>query len=429
MAQTSHFLESIASGTRNLLLSAPWETWAAESTWPRQLAKFVWLRWSQKVLPTARAQDLNLFLSMTSKEFELALESLIQTKGADLPIDKRKQMQRLLFSSQDLARNAFRRSEDTKGKTTPEWFVPTRQEDLFELVPHGIPKHCPVELVLKGKLLLTKLLEQNSWSESWKASVPTTSPVEPDGKPIPKRSFNYRFFPNYQCVEAIAKHKQTLLDWRESINHSGIAPILKANHENDAAWLIHGYINGMGLWDLVHEIHRYPSAQSFKRATRWVKRFAILIGKCHSANAVHAAINPKSFQIIKDSKRNVTTAALVDLGVGRIAWETILSEGKRVRISSLPPGHPWYYASPQYRKGFVPGPTDDVHALGILWYHILQGNFQAPPPGNLGWADPLLERGFSPSHAKVLSRAISPMSEKRQSTAIEMAAEIDDLAK
>jgi len=429
MAQTSHFLESIASGTRNLLLSAPWETWVAESTWPRQLAKFVWLRWSQKVLPSDRAKDLNLFLSMTDKEFDLALDSLIQTKGADLPIEKRKQMQRLLLSSQDLARNAFRRNEDIRGKTTPEWFVPTSPEDLFELVPHGIPIHCPGELVLKGKLLLSKLLEQNSWSESWKAYIPSSSPVGPDQKNIPKRTVNFRLFPNSQGVEAMAKHRQTLLDWRESINHSGIAPILKANHENDAAWIIHGYKKGIGLWDLVREIHRHPSAQSFKRAARWIKRFAILIGECHSANAVHAAINPKSFHIIKDTERNVTTAALVDLGVGRIAWETILSEGKRVRISSLPPGHPWYYASPQYRKGFVPGPTDDVHALGILWYHILQGDFQAPPPGNLGWADPLLERGFSPSHAKVLSRAISPMSERRQSTAKELAAEIDELAK
>lgn len=432
MPQTSHFLESIASGTRNLLLSAPWESWEKESTWPRQLAKFVWLRWSQKVPQSGRSKDLDLFLSMDSKALELASASLIQTKGADLPFEKRYQMQSLLLSAQDLARGAFRRSEDARGKSTPEWFVPTGPEDLFELIPPGIPKHRPEEPVLEGKLILSRLLEQTSWAESWKARIPTQAVSSKGRAPAkaPKaRTVTFRLFPTPQGVEAMAKHRQTLLDWRESLKHRGIAPILKANHGSQSAWMIHGYHGGISLWDLVHEIHRYPSAESFNRAARWVKRFAILIGKCHSANAVHAAINPKSFQIIKDPKRNVTTAALVDIGVGQIAWETILAEGKRVRLSSLPAGHPWYYASPQFRRGMLPAPTDDVHALGLLWYHILQADFQAPPPGNLGWAEPLLKRGFSTTHAKVLSRAISPMSEKRQATAAELAAEIDELAK
>lgn len=428
MAQSSHFLESVASGTRNLLLSAPWESWMKESTWPRQMAKFVWLRWSQKVPQSELPNDLNLFLSMDPKKFELALESLIQTRGSDLGIEQRNQMQRLLISCQDLARNPFRRPEDPKGKTTPGWFTPNGPEDLFELIPPGVPAHFPGENVLDGKLILSRLLEQNSWSESWKATIPEVGIKDTSEKKTRSHAVIFRHFPTLQGVEAMAKCRQTLLDWKEKIQHPAIAPIFKAKHDNQTAWIIQGYKQGIGLWDLVHEIHRYPSAQGFNRAARWVKRFAILIGKCHSANAVHAAINPKSFQIIKDSKKNVSTAALVDLGVGRIAWETILSEGKRVRTSNLPAGHPWYYASPQFRKGFIPGPTDDVHALGILWYHILQADFQAPPPGNLGWADHLLERGFSPTHAKILSKAISPMSEKRQSSAMELAAEINELS-
>ena len=186
MAQTSHFLESIASGTRNLLLSAPWETWVAESTWPRQLGKFVWLRWSQKVLPSDRAKDLNLFLSMTDKEFDLSLDSLIQTKGADLPIEKRKQMQRLLLSSQDLARNAFRRNEDIRGKTTPEWFVPTSPEDLFELVPHGIP------FIARG----TWFSKVNYYCPNCLNKIPGPNPGKHTFPPSPQLALTKKTFPN-----------------------------------------------------------------------------------------------------------------------------------------------------------------------------------------------------------------------------------------
>ena len=432
MPQSSHFLDSIASGTRNLLISAPWETWQLESTWPRQLAKFVWLRWSQKVPEPERAKDLDLYLSLDSKGLSLALESLLQSKGANLPPEKQSQMEYLLLSAQDLARLAVRRNSDLKGKTCPDWFLPTGPEDLFELIPPGIPKHRPGDFIFEGRLQVSRLLEQNSWSESWKAHSdvgPNTSGEENPEKGMKQPPVLLRLFPNVQGIKAMTSHRQTLLDWRESIIHPAIFPILKANNGNEAAWIIQGYNSGVGLWELVHEIHRQPSAENYHRAARWIKRFAILIGKCHKANAIHGAINTKSFQIIKDKQRNVTTAALVDLGVGRIAWESILAEGHRIRISSLPPGHPWFYASPQFRKGLVPGPTDDVHALGLLWYHLLQADFQAPPPGNLGWAEPLLKKGFSPMHAKVLSRAISPLSEKRQSNAMELAAEIDELAK
>ena len=120
---------------------------------------------------------------------------------------------------------------------------------------------------------------------------------------------------------------------------------------------------------------------------------------------------------------------MVDLGVGLIALETVLEEGKRTRSALLTPGHPWHYGSPQWKKGLAPVPTDDVHALGMLWFHILMNDFQAPPPGDMNWADKILEMGFSPKHARIISRAISPMAQKRQGSAVELANEIEDLVK
>lgn len=433
MPKYPDFLESMASGVRSLLLSAPWDSWVPEFTWSRQLAKAVWLRWSQKVEKDHRSGDLDEFLGMDPVALSMAIESLVQSKGTDLSPEMRYCMQSLLMSSQDLVRNSFRRSKDPNGNTTPKWFVPTDPVDLSDLIPHGIPQHRPEEFALDGKLALKQLLDLNSWAESWKADSTTNrgNGIRKNGKPatLPKLSVIYRLFPTKSSVEAMTRQRNNLLEWRESLNSLGIFRILKANHDGDIAWLIHGYQGGWSISNLVHEIHKDASAESFQRLARWIKRFATLIGQCHAVGAVHGIIHPKSFQMVKDPKQQVAKAVLVDLGVGLIALETVLEEGKRTRSALLTPGHPWHYGSPQWKKGLAPVSTDDVHALGMLWFHILMNDFQAPPPGDMNWADKILEMGFSPKHARIISRAISPMAQKRQGSAVELANEIEDLVK
>ncbi len=433
MPKYPNFLESLVSSARSLLVSAPWDSWMSEFTWSRQLCKAVWLRWSQKVENNLLSADMNAFLGMDSTALSLAIESLVQSKGADLSPEMRYCLQSLLLSSQDLARNAFQRSKDPDGLTTPKWFEPKDPLDLADLIPQGIPQNRPNEPVLLGKLALKKLVELTPWTESWQANSKPypLSAIRKIGNPDSPQGLSvvYRMFPNKTSVEAMTRQRNQLLEWRESLNTPGIIRILKANHDGNTAWLVHEYQSGWSIFHLVQEIQTAPSPEGFNRLARWIKRFSTLIGQCHAKGAVHGLIHPKSFQIVRDPKQQVAKGVLVDLGVGPIALETVLDEGKRTKTSNLNPGHPWHYGSPQWKKGLSPGPTDDVHALGMLWFQMLVNDFQAPPPGDLNWADTILDLGFSPKHARIISRAISPLAQKRQGSAVELANEIELLVK
>lgn len=427
MNRPSVFLESLAAGVRSLLQTAPWAQWQTEQTWTKNLAKAVWLRWSQRVEEANRVADLDEFLQTNDESIAVSAEQLVQSKGQELRPEDRYRLQSVLLSARDIVRAHFRRQNEPRGKSTPDWFRPQSPEDLVPILPGGIPFHRPDEPALQGKLQLSRILSLNSWEECWKARVATE--VNPgDG---PGRAVVLRIFQGEAAKKAMTQNRSILVDSRDKIHFPSTTRLLKANQTDDFAWVIHEYQSGTGIYDLVQEIHHRSSKEVYPRVARWVKRFATLVTKPHTLAParVHGLLHPDSFLLITDTEEKTAQPALVDWGIGPIALESVIAEGAGVKSSWLPPGHPWFYTSPQIRRGGAPTPNDDVYALGMIWYHMLLNDFSAPPPGDLSWAEELLSKGFQPSHARVISRAISASAERRPHNAAELGLAINELVK
>gem|GEM_PF-6220480 len=427
MNRPSVFLESLASGVRSLLQSAPWSHWHNELTWTKNLAKGVWLRWSQRVEERQRFADLNLLLESSDETTSVHAEQLVQSKGIELTAEDRYRLQSLLLSARDIARGHFRRQTDPRGKSTPDWFNPKAAEDLVDILPGAIPFHRPDEPALQGKLHLSRLLLLNSWTETWKARVASEAPP-PNGQGAP---VVLRIFQGESAIKAMKQVRPILMDIREKIQFPNTSRLLKANQNEDFAWVVHDYQSGTGIADLVQEVHGHQAKDVFPRLARWAKRFANLVAKPHTDKPpkVHGLLHPESFLLLTDQEEKTAQAGLVDWGIGSIALDSVLSEGARAKPAWLPSGHPWFYTSPQLRRGAIPAPTDDVYALGMIWYHMLLNDFRAPPPGDVSWAEPLMAKGFQPGHARILSRSISAAAERRPFNAAELAHAISELAK
>lgn len=421
------FLESLASGIRTALQTAPWPQWQSDYGWTKNLAKAVWLRWSQRVEAGQRVDDLNQLLVSSDEEHAQNCEHLVQSKGQELRPEDRYRMQSALLSARDLARVHFRRQGEPRGKSTPEWFKPIEAEDLVPIFPCGIPFHRPDEPALEGKLQLSRILALNTWSETWKARLAgEVNPSEGPGRPVVLRMYS-----GQEAVKLMGRDRKILLEIREKLHFPNILRLLKANKSDEYAWIIHEYQGGTGLADLVNDMHHHSSREVFSRLARWAKRFAALVAKPHTMPVphVHGLLCPDSFVVVSDSEEKNVHPVLVDWGLTPLALEPVLNEGSRVKSSWLPPGHPWFYTSPQVRRGAPPKPSDDVYSLGMIWYHMLLNDFRAPPPGDLSWAEGLMSRGFQPGHARIVSRAISASAERRPFNAAELAQAISELAK
>src|SRR5262249_51202946 len=58
--------------------------------------------------------------------------------------------------------------------------------------------------------------------------------------------------------------------------------------------------------------------------------------------------------------------------------------------------HTPLYASPeQQRPNAPPVPSDDVHALGVIWYQLLVGDLGVPAPTGRRWQDVLRRRSVT----------------------------------
>src|SRR5262249_49432275 len=63
--------------------------------------------------------------------------------------------------------------------------------------------------------------------------------------------------------------------------------------------------------------------------------------------------------------------------------------------TALRGSHTPLYASPQQMRGEPPDPRDDVHALGVIWYQLLAGDFSVGAPAGSAWRNALTQRGLS----------------------------------
>ena len=83
------------------------------------------------------------------------------------------------------------------------------------------------------------------------------------------------------------------------------------------------------------------------------------------------------------------------------------------------------YASPQQMRGdALAHPSDDVYALGVIWYQLLTGDLTVGRPGGEAWKKRLGERGMTPALLGVLASCFEDQRDDRPGDGIELAASL-----
>jgi hypothetical protein len=78
-------------------------------------------------------------------------------------------------------------------------------------------------------------------------------------------------------------------------------------------------------------------------------------------------------------------------------------------------------------RGAPPDPRDDVHALGVIWYQMLVGDFSEGAPTGLDWADELRHQGVDDRLVRLLGACVATKAQNRPPDALAVAERIESV--
>jgi serine/threonine protein kinase len=125
-----------------------------------------------------------------------------------------------------------------------------------------------------------------------------------------------------------------------------------------------------------------------------------------------------------------TEFLITDFGIGGVVASQALEQTRRgttsqPMLTSLKGAHTPLYASPEQKRGEPPDPRDDVHALGVIWYQLLIGDFSEGAPSGGGWKRDLRNRGVSDKILDLIESCFEAKAEHRPLNAAVVAEQLN----
>jgi formylglycine-generating enzyme required for sulfatase activity len=368
------------------------------------VARDVW-EWWGKGTPAVQLRDEVQAVGQLSEPEALRLAAQAVTEEAkQQPPQQRDQVAVWLAQVPAAVRATQRRPADPSGRTVSAAFPLEKPADLLPLLPARLPRFSKGDRPggLGGDWTLEELLGTGGFGEVWKAVHPSLPP------------WAVKF-----CLDASAKrslqNEATLLGRviREG-THPGIVRLMHTSLSSEPPLLAYEFVGGGELTALVRDWHLAPPANHVEMAAKLMHQLAGIVAFAHRLKPaiVHRDLKPANVLLERKDKGVILRVA--DFGIGGVAAE----RGSGHTLATMLSGsHTPLYASPQQKKGERPDPRDDVHALGVIWLHLLTGDL-ALEPGY--WRDALHGRDVPQPMLDVLQSCLALRAEQRLPSAIEL---------
>jgi serine/threonine protein kinase len=271
----------------------------------------------------------------------------------------------------DTIRKPLKRAEDPTGTTVPREFSVETPEKFLEVLPRRVPRFRGGQAVPgRSDWVLVRWLGAGGFGEVWLAAH----------RRIPNRFGAVKFGIDLSRKQReLLTHEARLaavaLDRKP---HPGLVPLLDTELGGETPWLMYEYIGGGDLTDLMLAWQQLPPAGRINAAVGRLRELAEAIAALHRLQppVVHRDLKPAN--ILRDSR--TFQLRVTDFGIGGIAVENQVGRKRDSMLTELRGAHSLLYASPQQQRGAAPDPRDDVHALGVLAFHMLTGRLTSGVP-------------------------------------------------
>lgn len=317
-------------------------------------------------------------------------------------------------------RQQLRRPSDPSGQTVPEKLTLYKPEELGVFLPARLPRFRPGTQPpgLDG-WTVTELLGLGQCSELWKAE----DPAKKDHSPAA-----IKFVTDSEACDRV-KESTGLFTQVFKLNLlPGILPLRSVYLETDPPCLESPFVYGYDLAGLIFDWKwRYDTAKP-EAALKLIRRMATILAEAHARGMVHRDLKPTNI-LLHPTEDKKFTLWLADFGWGQISSARSLDlartgpRGEQQRLAARGAATA-LYASPQQAKKEPPAPTDDIHALGVIWYQLLKRDPMAAAPVGTEWVEELRPAGFTDSQARVLQACLSTRPDKRPKNAAALAEQL-----
>jgi eukaryotic-like serine/threonine-protein kinase len=346
-------------------------------------------------------------------------------------------------------RASLKRTGDPSGKTVPPDFAVNTPEDLGRLLPHRAPQFRPgADLPGRPGWKLEDLLGAGGFGEVWLA--------------------RHTFLPHPRavkfCTDPLVRTKLTSHEGKVIArvmgqgNHPNVVPLLDAVLDGETPWLMYEYVGGGSLTDLIHRWQELAGTAREALVVAALHQLAAAVGTFHrlSPPLVHRDLKPANIllgdrrQGTGDRKTEESVSSLspvsrllspdlriTDFGIGGVAVDylrtststpagaSMLSMMTGWLETSLRGSYTPIYASPQQRAGNPPDPRDDVHALGVICFHMMTARLTEAP--GIDAAEDLQDAGASAGLIALITKCVASKPDRRPKDAAELAERLAEL--
>jgi serine/threonine protein kinase len=394
----------------------------------------------------ALKEELARIAAATTEEARRAAEEVARKVASRAEPEEQLALELYLTQIPGAIRQSLKRADDPSGRSVPANFALSGPNDLARLLPPRAPHFRPgADLPHRPGWTLDELLGAGGFGEVWLA--------------------RHTFIPNPRavkfCTDPLVRTKLTSHEGKVIArvmgqgHHPNVVPLVDAVLDGETPCLMYEYVGGGCLTDLIHRWQALPAAEREAVAVGALYQLAAAVGTFHRlappivhrdlkpANVLVSAefgvrsAEPKTGAAGADSALRVPNSALriTDFGIGGVAVDylrqqspagvSMMSMMSGYLETSLRGSYTPLYASPQQRTGSAPDPRDDVHALGVIGFHMMTGRLTDSP--GIDAAEDLQDVGASAGFIALITKCVASKPERRPKDGGEVAERLAEL--
>jgi serine/threonine protein kinase len=378
----------------------------------------------QRRKDAAFREELARIAAVSSEEAKKAAEEVVRQVAKEAHADEQLALELYLTQIPGAIRQSMKRADDPSGKSVPADFALNSPQDLSKLLPPRAPHFRPgADLPQRPGWKLDELLGAGGFGEVWLARhtfIPAPRAVK-------------------FCTDPLVRTKLTSHEGKVIARvmgqgqHPNVVPLVDAVLDGETPWLMYEYVGGGSLTDLIHRWQKLPAAEREALAVVALHQLATAVGMFHrlSPPIVHRDLKPANVLVETAELR----LRITDFGIGGVAVDylrqqspagmSMMSMMSGYLETSLRGSYTPLYASPQQRTGNAPDPRDDVHALGVIGFHMMTGRLTESL--GIDAAEDLQDVGASAGFIALITKCVASKPDRRPKDAGEVAERLTEL--
>jgi formylglycine-generating enzyme required for sulfatase activity/tRNA A-37 threonylcarbamoyl transferase component Bud32 len=382
-----------------------------------EVAQKAWTGWTAETNESQRRLEIEELAQASPDQVRRWVKDTVEEVAGGQPEAVRQKLAGYLMQMPASVRQSMRRPTDPTGATVPVGLTLRKASDLLALLPKRPPRFHAGDRPLTGvDLVLEEMLGVGGFGEVWKAR----NPNRPRAEPVALK------FCLDQAAAASLRNEVDVLDRIMSAGrHPGIVPLLHTYLSAEPPCLEFQFVEGGDLAGLIQEWHASGNRPTPEQALRVLRHLTEAVAFAHEQQPpiVHRDLKPANVLVRRDAEGKFHYL-ISDFGLGALVTDAAGQKPTRSSRSGVSAYTP-LYASPEQIKGEHPAPTDDVYALGVIWYQLLNGDLERGAPTGLGWIKELSKQGVGEEQLHLMAACFASHASERPVNAPALLANLD----